>query len=120
MADPLADVVRLTPVPRIGDLFIDARGDGRAMRVSLHPDRAIAVVSLWSSSTCRASFQLPLEDAARLAELLSPPGAAAEAFEPFEPFEAFEAFEADHPYPGLADTLHTTGSIVPPGLSQAS
>ena len=109
MADPLADVVRLTPVPRIGDLFIDARGDGRAMRVSLHPDRAIAVVSLWSSSTCRASFQLPLEDAARLAELLSP---AADT--------VADVFEADHPYPGLADTLHTTGSIVPPGLSQAS
>jgi hypothetical protein len=110
MADPLADVVRLTPVPRIGDLFIDARGDGRAMRVSLHPERAIAVVSLWSSSTCRASFQLPLEDAARLAELLSPADAATDA----------DASEADHPYPGLADTLHTTGSIVPPGLPQAS
>ncbi|GAA0916352.1 hypothetical protein [Virgisporangium aurantiacum] len=116
MADPLADVVRLTPVPRIGDLFIDARGDGRAMRVSLHPDRAIAVVSLWSSSTCRASFQLPLEDAARLAELLSPAGAAIDAAADADA----EAFEADHPYPGLADTLHITGSIVPPGLSQAS
>jgi hypothetical protein len=110
MADPLADVVRLAPVPRIGDLFIDARGDGRAMRVSLHPDRAIAVVSLWSSSTCRASFQLPLEDAARLAELLRPVDTATTT----------DAPEADHPYPGLADTLHTTGSIVPPGLSQAS
>lgn len=111
MADPLADVVRLAPVPRIGDLFIDARGDGRSMRVSLHPDRAIAVVSLWSSSTCRASFQLPLEDAARLAELLRPTDAAT---------DAADALEGDHAYPGLADTLHTTGSIVPPGLSQAS
>jgi hypothetical protein len=110
MADPLADVVRLTPVPRIGDLFIDARGDERTMRVSLHPDRDIAVVSLWSANTCRASFQLPLEDAGRLAQLLSPT-------------EAPDAPDAGHPYPGLADdadTLHTTGSIVPPGLSQAS
>ena len=104
----MADVVRLTPVPRIGDLFIDARGDDRTMRVSLHPDRAIAVVSLWSSNTCRATFQLPLEDAARLADLLRPVDAVAP--------------EADHSYPGLADTetIHTTGSIVPPGLPQAS
>jgi hypothetical protein len=110
----MADVVRLTPVPRIGDLFLDARGDGRIMRVSLHPDRKLAVVSLWSANTCRASFQLPLEDATRLAELLNPAGAAT------DPADAADAFEADHPYPGLADTLHTTGSIVPPGLSQAS
>jgi hypothetical protein len=108
----MADVVSLTPVPRIGDLFIDARGDGRTMRVSLHPERAIAVVSLWASNTCRASFQLPLEDAARLAELLSPVDAAA---------------EVDHSYPGLSypgladtETIHTTGSIVPPDPPQAS
>ena len=101
-----ADVVHLAPVPRVGDLFVDARGDGRTMRVSLHPERGIAVVSLWVAGTCRASFQLPLEDAGRLADLLSPPAA-----EPAEP---------DHSYPGLADPIHTTGAIVPPGLSQAS
>lgn len=108
MPDPLADVVRLTPVPRMGDLFVDARGDGRTMRVSLHPQREIAVVSLWSGNTCRASFQLPLEDAGRLADLLSAAAAPADTSEP------------DHPYPGLADTTHTTGAIVPPDLSQAS
>jgi hypothetical protein len=104
----MADVVRLTPVPRVGDLFIDARGDDRTMRVSLHPERSIAVVSLWSSNTCRASFQLPLEDAGRLAELLAPVDAAVP--------------EADHSYPGLTDaeSLHMTGSIVPPDLPQAS
>jgi hypothetical protein len=107
MADPLADVVRLTPVPRMGDLFLDARSDGRTMRVSLHPERGIAVVSLWAANTCRASFQLPLEDAARLAELLAPDNTA----------------DTGHPYPGLVDateTIHTTGGIVPPDLSQAS
>jgi hypothetical protein len=111
MANPLADVVRLPPVPRIGDLFIDARGDGRTMRVSLHPERGIAVLSLWAGNTCRASFQLPLEDAARLSELLRP--AETEA----------DSSEADHAYPGLADTtdvIHKTGSIVPPDLPQAS
>ncbi|GAA1030278.1 hypothetical protein GCM10009557_21690 [Virgisporangium ochraceum] len=96
----MADVVRLSPVPRIGDMFMDARGDDRTMRVSLHPDRGIAVVSLWAGTTCRSSFQLPLEDAARLADLLSPSEPAS--------------------YPGLADDLHTTGSIVVPDLPQAS
>ena len=109
MADPLADVVRLPPVPRIGDLFIDARGDTRTMRVSLHPERDIAVLSLWAGNTCRASFQLTLTDAARLSDLLRP----AEA----------DPTEDDHLYPGLADAtemIHTTGGIVPPGLSEAS
>lgn len=93
----MADVVRLPPVPRIGDMFIDARGDGRSMRVSLHPERGVAVVSLWGGTTCRASFQLPLDDAARLADLLGP-----------------ATSEPGHPYPGLPEThddLHTTGAI---------
>ena len=103
---PMADVVRLSPVPRIGDMFIDARGDGRTMRVSLHPDRGIAVVSLWAGTTCRSSFQLPMEDAARLANLLSPPSRPDD-----EPVS----------YPGLAeDPVDTTGSIVVPDLPQAS
>lgn len=104
----MADVVRLSPVPRVGDTFIDARGDERSMRVSLHPDRDIAVVSLWSGTTCRATFQLPLNDAARLADLLRSP-------------------DADHEYPGLAATpgdgaegTRPTGVVGLPELPRAS
>ena len=40
------------------------------MRVSLHPDRGLVVLSLWVGATCRASFQLPLDEAVRLSEVL--------------------------------------------------
>jgi hypothetical protein len=93
-------------------MFIDARGDGRTMRVSLHPERGVVVVSLWAGTTCRASFQLPTDDAGRLADLIGPssPSSFSEL-----------SFDAGHPYPGLADAeLHTTGSIVSPDLPQAS
>jgi hypothetical protein len=63
----MADIL---PFPRLGELFVDARGDGRTMRVSLHPDRGLVVVSLWAGATCRASFQLPLDEAVRLSEVL--------------------------------------------------
>lgn len=110
----MADVVRLSPVPRIGDMFIDARGDDRTMRVSLHPDRDIAVVSLWAGTTCRATFQLPLNDGARLAELFNPPDTS-----------AVDDTDPGHPYPGLAGAhdpgeIHTTGAMVRPNLPQAS
>lgn len=119
----MADVVTLNPVPRIGDLFIDARGDGRTMRVSVHADRGIVVVSLWATGTCRASFQLPLEDADRLVTLLAPATASpASPTSPGSPEEPADTAEFGHPYPGLADTesIHITGAIVPPNLPQAS
>jgi hypothetical protein len=72
----MADVLPLPPIPRVGDLFLDARGDGRTMRVSLHPDRGVVVVSLWAGVNCRASFRLPIGDAERLAGLLAPPPSA--------------------------------------------
>ncbi len=64
----MAEVV--LPLPRIGEIFLDARGPDRTMRVSHHPDRGLVVVSLWSGMTCRASFQLSADDAARLHRLL--------------------------------------------------
>jgi hypothetical protein len=63
----MADIL---PLPRLGDMFVDARGEDRTMRVSLHPDRGLIVVSLWSGATCRASFRLPLDEAARLSQVL--------------------------------------------------
>lgn len=85
------------------------------MRVSLHPDRGIAVVSLWSGTTCRATFQLPLGDAARLADLMGPAEPSVGDIDP------------GHQYPGLAGTqaadadgIHTTGLVVLPDLPQAS
>ncbi len=64
----MAEVV--LPLPRVGEIFVDARGANRSMRVSHHPDRGLVVVSLWTGPTCRASFQLSADDAARLHRLL--------------------------------------------------
>jgi hypothetical protein len=56
----------LLPIPRSGDVFTDARGGDRAMRVSWHAESGMVVVSLWAGRLCRASFRLPAADVPRL------------------------------------------------------
>lgn len=51
--------------------FSDARDDGRHMEVTWHPDEALVIVSLWHGSMCRATFRMPVEDAAVLVESLA-------------------------------------------------
>ena len=60
----------LLPLPRLGESFVDARGQERSMRVSLHPEHGLIVLSIWAGQSCRASFQLPLDEAIRLSEVL--------------------------------------------------
>lgn len=59
------------PMPTVGDVFRDVRGDDRTMRVSYHQDRGVVVVSLWANAVCRGSFRLAADDAGRLAAILS-------------------------------------------------
>ncbi|MEU8230092.1 hypothetical protein AB0C12_10870 [Actinoplanes sp. NPDC048967] len=59
------------PMPTVGDVFQDVRGDDRTMRVSYHQDRGVMVVSLWAGPVCRGSFRLAAEEIGRLAALLS-------------------------------------------------
>jgi len=71
----------LLPLPRVGDVFADVRGDDRTMRVSCHEDRGVVVVSLWAGKMCRGSFQLPIGDLPRLraaleCEAIGDPGRA--------------------------------------------
>jgi hypothetical protein len=63
------------PMPTVGDLFTDMRGDDRRMRVSYHEDRGVVVVSLWADTVCRGTFQLAAGDVARLVAVLSQVGA---------------------------------------------
>jgi hypothetical protein len=51
----------VVPLPKAGDVFSDARGDDRTMRVSRHDEQGMVVVSLWAGKHCRASFRLPLD-----------------------------------------------------------
>jgi hypothetical protein len=60
----------LLPLPRLGESFVDARGGERSMRVSRHEEHGLVVFSIWAGQSCRASFQLPLDEAIRLSELL--------------------------------------------------
>lgn len=59
-------------MPRAGDVFADARGDDRTMRVSWHAESGVAVVSLWAGRMCRASFRLPVSEIPRLIAALGP------------------------------------------------
>lgn len=61
----------LLPMPAVGDVFLDVRGDDRTMRVSYHQERGVVVVSLWAGVVCRGSFRLSAGDVGRLVEVLS-------------------------------------------------
>jgi hypothetical protein len=61
--------VRSMPVR--GDVFADARGGDRTMRVSHHVDQGVIVLSLWLGPVCRASFRLVADDVDRLVAALS-------------------------------------------------
>lgn len=78
----------------MAEFFVDERGNGRTMRVSRHPDRGVAVVSIWAGGLCRASFRLPLSEIDRVTEVLH--GANPEVVDPM-----VDSVE----YPGLAPEM---------------
>jgi hypothetical protein len=78
----------------MAEFFVDERGNGRTMRVSRHPDRGVAVISIWTGGICRASFRLPLDEIDRVAEVLS--GVDPEAVDPMVDSMA---------YPGLTPEM---------------
>lgn len=53
-----------------GDVFLDARGNGRAMRLSWHPEADIVVLSLWREETCAGTFRMPHEDVGAFVDAL--------------------------------------------------
>ncbi|MBU2695452.1 MULTISPECIES: hypothetical protein [Pimelobacter] len=61
----------MQPLPRAGDAYLDARGDGRALRVSWHTEAEVVVLSLWRDNVCTGTFQLAAEDVPGLLDVLS-------------------------------------------------
>ncbi|HEX6248576.1 MAG TPA: hypothetical protein VFZ64_11950 [Nocardioidaceae bacterium] len=59
-----------SPLPSTGEAFLDARGGGRALRVTWHPDAGVVVLSLWRDRTCAGTFRLPAEEVPALVEVL--------------------------------------------------
>jgi hypothetical protein len=69
------------PLPRLGEVFFDVRGDSRTMRVSWYADTGVAVFSIWQGDTCTGTFRLPIPELPRMVEALTqgPPGRAESA-----------------------------------------
>ncbi len=61
----------VVPLPSHGDVFLDARGTKRGMRVSWHHEAGLVVVSLWRADTCVGTLQLPHDEVPRLIAVLS-------------------------------------------------
>ena len=58
------------PLPRLGEVFFDVRGHSRSMRLSWYADTGIAVFSIWQGGRCTGTFRLPIDDLARMTEIL--------------------------------------------------
>jgi hypothetical protein len=53
-----------------GEVFLDARGDARALRVSWHRDVGVVVLSLWRGQVCVGTFRLAMDEVPVLIEAL--------------------------------------------------
>jgi hypothetical protein len=58
------------PLPSTGEIFLDARGGDRALRVSWHHEAELVVLSLWRDNVCAGSFRLAVDEVPALIELL--------------------------------------------------
>src|SRR5271154_6087651 len=58
------------PLPRLGEVFFDVRGNSRSMRLSWYADTDVAVFSIWQGGMCTGTFRLPMADLARMIEIL--------------------------------------------------
>ena len=58
------------PLASAGEVFLDARDGGRALRVSWHFEADLVTMSMWRGNVCTSSFQLPVYEVPVLIELL--------------------------------------------------
>jgi hypothetical protein len=63
-------VPSVTPLPTAGEVFLDPRGSGRALRVTWHGEAGLVVLSLWSGGTCTGTFRLPVTEVPDLIDAL--------------------------------------------------
>jgi hypothetical protein len=48
----------VTPLPKRGKAFLDARDGARSLRTSWHPDDGVFVISMWHGASCIGTFHL--------------------------------------------------------------
>ena len=58
------------PLPRLGEVYFDVRGESRSMRLSWYADTGVAVFSIWQGGTCTGTFRLPIGDLPRMIDTL--------------------------------------------------
>ena len=61
----------VSPLPRQGGVHFDRRDDGRALRVTAHPETGTVTLSIWRGDTCVATHQLAATDVPDLIEMLA-------------------------------------------------
>jgi hypothetical protein len=100
------------PLPRLGEVFFDVRGNSRSMRLSWYADTGVAVLSIWQGGMCTGTFRLAIADLPRMVETLQrgpggrqvgrePPGLG-HGFVSEAPLEATGHVHAMEPLPGGA------------------
>jgi hypothetical protein len=57
-------------LPTSGEVFLDARGGARALRVSWHAEAGVVVLSLWRDRTCAGTFRLGIDEVPDLVDML--------------------------------------------------
>jgi hypothetical protein len=53
-----------------GEVFLDVRGEGRAMRLTWHHEADVVVLSLWRDRDCAGSFRLSAADVSDFVDAL--------------------------------------------------
>ena len=59
------------PIPTLGGVFRDLRGQGRALRVSWHGEDGLVVLSLWDGPRCTGTVRIASSDVPDLLEALA-------------------------------------------------
>ena len=78
------------PLPRLGEVFFDVRGNSRSMRLSWYADTGVAVLSVWQGGMCTGTFRLAIADLPRMVETLQRgPGGQQPGWDAEAPGQAF-------------------------------
>jgi hypothetical protein len=88
------------PLPRLGEVYFDVRGESRSMRLSWYADTGVAVFSIWQGGTCTGTFRLPIDELPRMIAALQR-GPLSDARAPAGPQDVPRGATEPHGRPGL-------------------
>jgi len=103
------------PLPRLGEVFFDVRGNSRSMRLSWYADTGVAVLSIWQGGMCTGTFRLAIADLPRMVETLQRgPGGQQPGWDAETPGQAFAGAPGDATAQGRA-MGPMSGQMMQPG-----